>query len=87
MKLLGIFLISFALLLLATINSCRAAETLNQLDEGLLEGYGVDNEGLTLNRQKRLTCQINPALCATHCRIKGYRRSYCSRQKVCTCRR
>lgn len=87
MKLVAIFFVCFAFLLLAGIKSSEAQENFNQLDEMSQGLYDGGNEALVLNRQKRGTCNISPALCATHCRLRGYKRSFCSRQKICNCRR
>lgn len=89
MKLLGILIVSFAFVMLTEVKSSQAQENVQQLADvyqGLEElNYDVP-ENFVLNRSKRGTCDIHVSLCVAHCRVKGYRRAYCSSKKICTCR-
>lgn len=87
MKFFAIIAICFVFLMALGVKSSLAQENVQQLEE-LSQGLeGDSNGGLELNRQKRLTCSINPSLCTAHCRVKGFRRSYCNKSKVCVCRK
>ena len=91
MKFISIFLITNAFILLSAINSSEANESLkevNQLQNGLTAAdFGVANgEPVELNRQKRLTCDIDRSFCIAHCIFKGYKRGFCTQSKICVCR-
>ena len=91
MKFVSILLIGFTLVLLSTVNISEAYESLkefNQLQNGLTSAdFGVTNgEPVELNRQKRLTCDINRSFCIAHCLLRGYKRGLCTQSKICVCR-
>ncbi|XP_065355481.1 sapecin-B [Calliphora vicina] len=86
MKLVGIFVFSFAFLMLVSVKASEVEESLNQLEHispGLADVYRDANEGTVLNRQKRLTCSIDRSLCTGHCILRGYKRGLCTQQKIC----
>ncbi|TMW54244.1 hypothetical protein DOY81_000667 [Sarcophaga bullata] len=75
MKFVNVLLLSLALILLAVVNSSKANESQlewNQLQDELPKDFGITNpEAVELNRQKRLTCDIDRALCIAHCVLKA----------------
>ncbi|XP_037826846.1 sapecin-B-like [Lucilia sericata] len=91
MKVAGIFLICLAFLMLTGVKASEAQENLNQLDEVFpviyddRSGDGVQ-ETKVLNRQKRLTCNIDRSFCLAHCLLRGYKRGFCTVKKICVCR-
>lgn len=88
MKLLGIFIVCFAFIMLTGIKSSQAQENFQQLTDVYQEGLedGIITDNYVLSRSKRGTCDIHVSLCVAHCRVKGYKRAYCSSRKICTCR-
>lgn len=92
MKSLGILLLSLAFVLLSAVNSLESSEfhkEWNQLQEELPKDFDIVNqeEPVELNRQKRLTCDIDRGFCIAHCVLKGYRLGVCTQNKICVCRR
>lgn len=88
MKLLGIFVMCFAFIILAGIKCSKAQENVQQLDDGypgLVDGYGIPQD-LALNRQKRGTCDFHENFCVAHCRVRGFKRGFCSTKGICNCR-
>ncbi|KAI8125821.1 hypothetical protein FF38_09444 [Lucilia cuprina] len=90
MKVAGIFVICLAFLLLAVVKNSEAQENLNQLEENFQVVYddrsGGAQETKVLNRQKRLTCDIDRSFCVAHCLFRGFRRGFCTVKKICVCR-
>ncbi|KAM7352189.1 sapecin-B-like [Cochliomyia hominivorax] len=85
---LGIFIVCFAFLLVAAVQSLEAQENHQQLNEhqqGLMDGFMAVNNNLPLNRQKRGTCSFHVAFCIAHCRVLGYGGGFCKRG-ICNCR-
>lgn len=73
-------------LILAIINFSKAEKNLQQFNDLPQNVLSISRE-FEVTRRKRATCSISSTLCTAHCKIKGFKRGICNKQKVCVCRK